>query len=96
MRKSLITVLTLAALAFAAEDVQAKQIVVTLTQSQVNSVCNGKSYCEVKCGSSGQYTCDFGCGSKSCSGVCTTCPTGRTTNVRTIRSVVTAAKRTMQ
>ena len=51
----------------------AKQIAVSLTKSQVATVCNGANYCEKSCGLSGQNTCTFGCGSKGCSGVCQNC-----------------------
>jgi hypothetical protein len=78
MRKFILAVLALGSLTFVADDAGAKQISVTLSQAQVSAVCDGKNFCEKTCGSSGQYTCTFGCGSKSCSGQCANCPTGRT------------------
>jgi hypothetical protein len=106
MRKSLLTILTLGAFALVAYDAKADRILVPVTGSQVDAVCNGKSFCEVSCGLNKEYKCDFGCGPKSCSGMCVTCPTGesshlygfpgrahptRTTAVRAIRTALEKA-----
>ena len=83
MRKSLMIVLTFGALTFVASEAAAKKISFSLTSGQVSTVCNGKSYCEVSCGLNKEYTCTFGCGTKGCSGECSTCPT-RTVGRRSI------------
>lgn len=80
-------VLTLGAFAFVASGAGAKTISVSLTHGQVATVCNGKSYCEVSCGLNKEYTCTFGCGTKGCSGECSTCPK-RTIGVRAIGTIV--------
>jgi hypothetical protein len=71
MRKPLIIVLMLGALAFLASD--ARAVDVSLTKDQVNNVCNGKDYCQKPCGLNGEHTCEFGCGSKGCAGNCRDC-----------------------
>jgi len=76
MRRLILAALALGSFVFVAGDTGAKEITVSLSQSQVSTVCDGRNYCEKTCGSSGQYTCTFGCGTKGCSGACTNCPTG--------------------
>ena len=71
-----LSLLSLAIFAFASHPASAKQVTVVLSKSQVSSVCGNKSYCEKSCGTNGQYTCTFGCGTKGCSGQCANCPTG--------------------
>src|SRR5215831_14461881 len=65
----------------------AAPISVPLTKSQVNTVCDGRDWCQKVCGLEGRYTCSFGCGSEGCSGQCMNC-SSRRVNVRTIQSVV--------
>jgi|RhiMetdeSRZDD1v2_1073273.scaffolds.fasta_scaffold2273242_1 hypothetical protein len=77
MRKLPLIVLTLGVLAFISGHADAARITVQLTQNQVNTVCNGKNYCQKPCGSNKQYNCEFGCGSSGCGGTCLTCPTGQ-------------------
>jgi hypothetical protein len=92
MRKILILVaVSLGAFAFAASAAGAKGIggTVSLTKDQVATVCGeGKNYCTKSCGLSGEYTCEFGCGSKGCGGTCVTCPSPRRVGVRTIHGIV--------
>jgi len=73
----------------------AAPISVPLTKSQVNTVCDGRDWCQKVCGVNLQYTCSFGCGSNGCSGQCMNC-SSRRVNVRTIQSVVANAKRPWQ
>jgi hypothetical protein len=91
MRKSLMIVLALGALAFVASDAAAKQITVGLTKGQVSTVCNGGSYCQKSCGLNKEYTCEFGCGPSGCGGTCLTCP-ARKIGIRTIRTTVGTAR----
>ena len=68
------------------------QALTKLTKQQVSTVCDGKSYCEKKCGANGEHTCGFGCGPKSCSGQCLTCPGSTSqTATRAADSVVKTA-----
>ncbi len=62
MRKLLLVVLTLGVLGFMTEHASAARITVQLTKNQVNTVCDGKDYCQKACGSEKQYNCEFGCG----------------------------------
>ena len=73
MRKYLAFIGLLVAAALLPSAAAAKQIAVSLTKSQVATVCNGANYCEKSCGLNGQNTCTFGCGSKGCSGMCSNC-----------------------
>jgi len=86
MRKYLAFIGLLAAAALLPGVAAAKDIAVSLTKSQVATVCNGAMYCEKSCGLNGQNTCTFGCGSKGCSGMCSNCA-ARTTGVSAIRGV---------
>ncbi len=94
MRKFLILIaVTLGAFAFAASAAGAKPIgiggSVSLTKDQVATVCGeGKNYCQKSCGLNGEYTCEFGCGSKGCGGTCVTCPSPRIVGTRTIHGIV--------
>ena len=62
MRKYLAFVGLFAAAALLPGVAAAKDIAVSLTKSQVATVCNGAMYCEKSCGLNGQNTCTFGCG----------------------------------
>ena len=64
MRQLLLFVLMLGVLGFVTDHADAKQITVQLTKNQVNTVCDGKDYCQKACGSEKQYNCEFGCGKK--------------------------------
>jgi hypothetical protein len=77
MRKVLLIILTVGVLGFMTGHANSKQITVRLTQNQVNTVCDGKDYCQKACGSEKQYNCEFGCGKNGCGGTCLTCPTGQ-------------------
>jgi hypothetical protein len=70
MRKLIMFVLGLTALALAPSDAEAA---VKLTKQQVQTVCNGKNSCVKDCGLNGEHTCNFACGKDTCSGVCLTC-----------------------
>jgi hypothetical protein len=82
MRKSIICIIGLAALALFATEAEA----VKLTQQQVKNTCgsklqssNGVDYCVKKCGLNGEHSCDFSCHQGNCQGLCTTCKVkGRT------------------
>jgi hypothetical protein len=92
MRKSLMILLALGAVALFAVDSGAKELKpVVLTKDQVNTVCGNTTYCEKKCGLNGEHTCTFGCGPKSCSGMCKDCAS-RTVSVSTVRNVVRGVK----
>ena len=76
MRQLLLFVLMLGVLGFVTDHADAKQITVQLTKNQVNTVCDGKDYCQKACGSE-KHNCEFGCGKKGCGGTCLTSPTGQ-------------------
>ena len=78
-----------------ADNVAPASIPVPLTRSQVKTVCEGRDGCQKVCGSSGRYTCSFGCESEGCSGQCMNCSTRRV-NARTIQSVVASSKNPWQ
>jgi hypothetical protein len=73
----------------------AAPISVPLKKSQVNTVCGGMEWCQKACGLEGRYTCNFGCGSNSCSGQCMNCSSKRV-SARTIQTVVANSKRPWQ
>ena len=76
MRKLLLIVLSLGVLGLVTQEADAARIIVKLSSNQVNTVCNGKAYCQKSCGPNQQYSCEFGCGSQGCHGQCLDCPTG--------------------
>jgi len=86
MHKFLIVGLVLIAFAFVTCPSVAKEIRVTVTKGQVSTVCNGADACAVSCGFDEKHECRFKCIGDTCTGSCPTCR-GRSTSVRTIRSV---------
>lgn len=70
MRK-LMLIIGLAALGIMA--LHRAEAAVKLTQTQVQTVCNGKNSCVKDCGLNGEHICIFACGTKTCSGACSTC-----------------------
>jgi hypothetical protein len=98
MRKLLmiVVVVMLGTFGFAPSNVRAATVVVTLTKEQVSNVC-GEGHpagCSKPCGS---YTCDYGCGTKGCSGTCTNCPgtASRTITTNAIRSNLSGAAKAL-
>ena len=90
MRKTLMAALVLGSLAILTQHAEAKQITVKLSKQQVQTVCDGKEYCQKSCGSSSQYNCEFGCGPAGCGGTCLTCPTGQSrVNTGAVRAALT-------
>jgi hypothetical protein len=95
MRKLLMIVVMLGIFAFAPSNVGAATVVVTLTKEQVSNVCNGNTtFCTKPCGS---YSCDYGCGTKGCSGTCTNCPgtASKTITTNAIRSNLTGGAKAL-
>jgi len=77
MLRSITLISVLAAFTLLGGRAEAAPISVSLTKSQVETVCGkGTNYCQKSCGSNGQFKCEFGCGAKGCAGSCLTCPTG--------------------
>ena len=76
------SVLAFSMLAFTLSEALAAHVVVTLTKDQVHNMCGGQDYCQKSCGSEKQYTCEYGCGTKSCGGGCLTCPQGASRQIR--------------
>jgi len=77
MRKALVFILGLAAVALFSHEAAA----VKLTQQQVETVCgsglqsgHNSSGCKKKCGLNNEHDCEYSCyKGKDCQGVCTTC-----------------------
>jgi len=86
MRKSLMIVLTVGALACVASVAAAKEFRIALSDAQFSSVCGNPVGCAKSCA---QYQCNFGCDDQGCYGKCTNCPT-RQIGIRSIRTAIRA------
>ncbi|MGE3529382.1 MAG: hypothetical protein AB7G54_08125 [Methyloceanibacter sp.] len=72
MRKLvLIIIVGLAAIVTLPHAVEAKGV--KLTKQQVQTVCDGATYCTTECGLKGEHLCEFKCKGNTCSGNCQSC-----------------------